>query len=83
MALYLLYALLCFFAFLVMLNGFLIGAKKAKIDAVLSIILIGLIIVIFAIYGWKAGLIALVITFISAIISRPFAAKAANKLLWK
>jgi hypothetical protein len=64
-----------------MLNGFLIGAKKAKIDVVLSIILIGLIIITFAIYGWKAGLIAIVITFVSAVISRPFAAKAAYKLL--
>ena len=68
-------------AFLIVLNGFLRGAKKAQIDAALSLLLIGLIIIAFFVAGWKLGLLAIAIAFISAIITRPIAARLASRLL--
>jgi len=77
---YAVYIALSVVVFLVVLNGFLRGAKKAKIDVVLSILLIGLIIISFFIADWKLGLLAIAIAFISAIISRPIAARLASRL---
>lgn len=67
-------------AFLVVLNGFLRGAKKVQIDAVLSVLLIGLTIVAFFVSGWKFGLLAVAVTFISAAVARPIAARLASRL---
>jgi ribosomal protein S14 len=67
-------------AFLVVLNGFLRGAKKAQIDAVLSLLLIVLIVIAFIIAGWKLGLLAIAIAFISAIVIRPTAARLASRI---
>jgi len=68
-------------AFLDVLNGFLRGTKKAQIDAALSVLLIGLEIFAFFIAGWKFGLLAIAVASISAIITRPIAARLASKLL--
>jgi hypothetical protein len=78
---YFIYLTLVLVAFLVTLNGFLRGSKKAQIDAVLSLLLVGLIITAFFTSGWKHGLIAVLITFVSAIGTRRFAARLASRLL--
>jgi hypothetical protein len=78
---YVLHALLAVTAFLVVVNGFLRGAKKAQIDAILSVILLGLLGTCFFLFGWKAGLAAIVLVFVYAIILRPIAARAAARML--
>jgi len=45
-------------AFLMVLNGFLRGSKKTEIEAVLSLLLVGLIVTAFIVSGWKFGLLA-------------------------
>jgi hypothetical protein len=77
---YAIYIVLILASFLVVLNGFLRGAKKAQIDAVLSILLLGLVIASFFIAGWKSGFLAIVLAFISAVVTRPIAARIASKL---
>jgi type IV secretory pathway TrbD component len=78
---YLLQIIIAIVAFLIMLNGFLRGSKKQQADAFLGFLLVGCIVVVFAVYEWKSGLFAIGISFIVAMISRPLAAKAASKLL--
>ena len=78
---YLLHAFLALTTFFVVFNGFLRGAKKAQIDAVLSVILLGLLVTCFVFFGWKAGLAAIVSAFVYAIVARPLAARAAARLL--
>lgn len=77
---YAVYVALVLLGFLAILNGFLRGARKSQIDAVLSILLIGLIAVAFYIAGWKSGLIAVALALISAIVTRPLAARVASSL---
>jgi len=77
---YAVYLALALVAFLVVLNGFLRGAKKVQIDALLSLLLIGLIIIAFFVSGWKFGLLAIAITLISAIGARPIGARLASRL---
>jgi len=74
-------AALVLVAFLVMLNGFLQGAKKAHIDVVLGMLLLGLILASFFVAGWKLGLLAIGVVFVSGLVSRPLAARTASKLL--
>lgn len=78
---YVMHALLAVTAFLVVLNGFLRGAKKAQIDVFLSVILLGLLVACFVFFGWKAGVAAIALAFVYAIIARPLAARAASRLL--
>ena len=68
-------------AFLVTLNGFLRGSKKVQIDAVLSLILVGLLVIGFIAFGWIAGVLALILAFVYARISRPLAAATASRVL--
>jgi len=68
-------------SFLVMLNGFLHGAKKSHIDVVLGILLLGLILASFFVAGWKLGLLAIGVVFVSGLVSHPLAARTASKLL--
>ncbi len=77
---YVLYIALVIAAFLVVLNGFLRGAKKARIDVALSLLLIGIVIAVFAVAGWKHGLLGIVIAFFSAVVTRPIAARIASRL---
>ena len=63
-----------------MLNGFLRGSKKAQIDAVLSVVLVGLLVIGFIAFGWTAGVLALILAFVYARISRPLAAAMAVRL---
>ena len=76
---YAIYIALLLIGFLVVLNGFLRGAKKAQIDVWLSVFLIGLVITAFAVAGWKHGLFAIVITFLAALVTRPIAARLASR----
>lgn len=78
---YVMHALLAVTAFLVVLNGFLRGAKKAQIDVFLSVILLGLLVACFILFGWKAGVATVVLAFVYAIIARPLAARVAAQLL--
>jgi hypothetical protein len=64
-----------------MLNELLRVSKKQQIDVFLGFLLVGILVVMFAVYGWKSGLLAIGISLIVAMISRPLAAKAASKLL--
>ncbi len=77
---YAIYIVLILASFLVVLNGFLRGAKKAQIDAVLSILLLGLVIAAFFVAGWKSAFLGIVLAFISAIVTRAIAARIASKL---
>jgi hypothetical protein len=71
---------LAMIAFLVVLNGLLRGAMKTQIDALLSVLLLSLLIAAFVVGGWKLGLLAIPIGFLSAVITQPFAARAAARL---
>ena len=77
---YVYHAALAAMVFLVMLNGFLRGSKKAQIDAVLSVIVLGLLVVGFVAFGWLMGGLALILAFVYATISRPLAAATAARL---
>ncbi|MCL5802101.1 MAG: hypothetical protein M1283_06280 [Gammaproteobacteria bacterium] len=78
---YVLHASLALTAFLVVLNGFLHGTYKAHIGVFLSIFLVGLLVASFVAFGWKAGILALVLSFIYGIASRSLAARLAARLL--
>lgn len=78
---YLLHFGLAIVTFLVVLNGFLRGAKKHQIDAVLSLVLVGVLLTAFVAFGWKAGLLAVLLAFVYAGISRPIAARVAARLM--
>ncbi|MXX70275.1 MAG: hypothetical protein F4Y73_00140 [Gemmatimonadetes bacterium] len=78
---YVFHAALAAMAFLVTLNGFLKGAKKAQIDAILGAMVVGLLVVGFVAFGWMMGAVALILAFVYAGISRPLAAAAAARLL--
>ena len=77
---YAIYVALVLVAFLVVLNEFIRGAKKAQIDAVLSLLLLGLVITAFFVAGWKLGLLAILVAFLSAVVTRPIAARLASRL---
>jgi hypothetical protein len=77
---YVVYVALVVVAFLVVLNAFLRGAKKAQINAGLSVLMIGLVIAAFAVADWKHGLLAIVIPFLSLVLTRPIAARLASRL---
>ena len=77
---YVYHAALAVTVFLVMLNGFLRGSRKAQIDAVLSVILVGLLVIGFIAFGWILGGVALILAFVYAKISRPLAAATAARL---
>ena len=76
---YAIYVSLVLASFLIVLNGFLRGAKKAQIDAVLGLLLIGLVITAFIVADWKIGILAIVVAVLSAVVTRPIAARIASK----
>lgn len=78
---YAIYAFLVVVAFLSVLNGFLHGAKKAKLDAVLGLLLVGLIAASFVVAGWKFGLLAVAVAFVGGMLTRPLAVRLAFRLL--
>jgi hypothetical protein len=68
-------------AFLVVLNGYLRGSKREEIDTVLSLAWIALLIAAFVLFGWKAGLLAIPLSFVYSWSGRPLAAMMARRLL--
>ena len=68
-------------AFLIVLNGYLLGSKKAHIDAGLSVIWLILLGISVLAFGWRIGLLSLALSFVYGIISRPIAASISRKLL--
>src|SRR2546422_2728596 len=74
-----LHATLFVTAFLMMLNEFLRGAKRVQIDAFLGVIWVALLIVVFVVFGWKSGLLAVLLSFMYGAVSRPVAARVAAK----
>lgn len=77
---YAIYGALGIGAFLVVLNGYLRGAKKTQIDVVLSLLLVGFVITAFLVADWKLGFLAIAIVFFSGIVTRPIAARLASRL---
>jgi len=67
-------------AFLIVMNGFLRGAWKRQIDIILGLLLVGLIVLAFVAAGWKLALLAIGVAFISALVTRPIAARLASRL---
>lgn len=76
---YVIYIIIIFFPFLLIYNDFLRGSKKIQIDAFLGMVIMGLIISSFFVAGWKYGLVAVGLVFVSAIVTRPIAARLASK----
>lgn len=68
-------------AFLVILNGFLRGARKTQIDALLSLLWIAILVYSFFAYGWEVTALAVVMSFVYAWLSRPFARSITSRLL--
>lgn len=67
--------------FLLVLNTFLRGAQKENISNFLSLFLVALLIACFVFFGWKAGFLAILLTFLYGAVSRPFAVRLAAKVL--
>jgi hypothetical protein len=59
--------------YLVVLNGYLDGAMKVRIDAVLSVLWLTLLGTAFLAFGWKSGVTAIAASFIGAWFLRPIA----------
>jgi uncharacterized membrane protein YjjP (DUF1212 family) len=64
--------------YLIVLNGFLNGLYKGRIDATLSCLLLGIIAIVFVAVGWKGGLTSIALCFIAAGIVRPLARTTAR-----
>ena len=77
---YAIYVALGLVSFLTILNGFLMGSKKNQIDILLSFLLVGLVFAAFAVAGWKLGILAICIAFLSAIFTRSLAACTASRI---
>lgn len=78
---YAIYVALVAITFLIVLNGYLHGSKKAQLDAMYSFLLLGLIVASFSIASWKFGLLSIAVVFIGALLTRPLAAHVASWLL--
>lgn len=76
-----LHVLLAATAFLAILNGYLRGRLKPKIDAFLSLLFVGTLIGILLLHGWRAALLALPLSFVYGAILTPLARKTAQRLL--
>lgn len=75
----LLHLALLLVTFLLMLNRFLRGAKKALIGTLLGMMDVGLLITCLAVFGWNAALLALLAAFVYGAASRPLAARLAAR----
>jgi hypothetical protein len=51
-----LFAGLVITVYLIVLNGFLNGVFKARIDAILSCLVLGIIAIVFFAFSWRGGL---------------------------
>ena len=79
---YAIYVALALIAFLIVFIGFLQrNAINNNRKAVFSLVLIGLVITAFYVSGWKHGLFAIVVAYLSTILVRPIAARLVSNLL--
>ena len=78
--LYVLYVGLAITTFLVLVNGFLNGRLKQRIDAICGLTLVGQLAAIVLWQGWRVGIVALAAAFLGAIFLRPLAARTAARL---
>jgi hypothetical protein len=67
--------------FLAILDGFLNGAMKQRIDAVLGSLLVAIIILGFYLFGWGMGLANILACFVWGAGMRPLARRSAAFLL--
>jgi hypothetical protein len=74
---YLLHTSIAVSVFLLLLNGFLPGQKRTRIDVCLGTLLIGLLFGSFVAFGIKVGLLTIALTLVYAAVARPFAARLA------
>lgn len=81
MGLIALHAGLATVAFLIVLNGYLRGASKAKIDAGLSATHVGLLVVAFVSFGLWMGLVAVGASFAYGAVLQPLAKRLAHRML--
>ncbi len=72
-----LFVCLLIIVFVIMLNGFLNGALKNRIDAALSVALLGVLAVIFYCFGWKGLGIGIALCLIAGTFFRPLARRLA------
>lgn len=77
---YLLHAVLAGVVFLILLNGFLRGRWKPRIEAVLSVMWIAILCVLLWRFGWGPALLAVVASFVYGAVLRSPAARAAARL---
>lgn len=66
--------------FLLSLNEFLKGAKRAQIDVILGLTWLGLLIVAFVVFGWQASIISLLLSFVYGMVFRPVSVRLTAKL---
>jgi hypothetical protein len=66
--------------YLIVLNSYLSGLKSRRADTVLGGVLLSLLIVAFAIFGWRTGLKAIAVCIIGGGIARPLARATARFL---
>ena len=78
---YLLHVALAGTMFLVVLNHFLQGTWKARIDAVLSLFLLGFLATAFIVFGWLAGALAILLCVVYGSAFRSVASRLAVRLL--
>lgn len=75
-----LFAVVMIVVYLIVLNAFLNGRLKHRINDVLCLFLLSIITVVFVAFGWKVGLTSIALCFISVGIGRPFARSTARFL---
>lgn len=68
-------------AFLAVLNGYLRGAAKAKIDGFLSLVWVSLLAAVVLFFGWRHAVIALGLSLVYAMAANPLAKILARKML--
>jgi uncharacterized membrane protein len=73
-------AMLVIVVYLIVLNGFLNGRMKTKIDAALSCVLLGIIAVQFSVFDWRTGLTGVAVTLLAAWMVHPVARVTARFL---
>ncbi len=71
---------LALIAFLVVLNGYLLGARKQSIDVLLSVSWAALLLIALLVFGWKASIVAFTFSFIYGWVLRAAAAALALRL---
>lgn len=67
--------------FLAMMNGFLDGSAKNQIDAAISVVWVGLLLLGWYLFGWKTGLMNILLSLSIGASVRPLARRTATWFL--